>query len=64
MTIGNINYKGQIYIDREHGNSRESVNWSVVNRGQKTNLPVHRQRLRPNVPGLNCTVLMGVRVGG
>ena len=64
VTIGNINYKGQIYIDREHGNSRESVDWFVVNRGQKTNLSVHRQRLRLNVSGLNGTVLMGARVGG
>ena len=48
------NYKGQIYTNREH----ESVDWSIVNRGQNT------KRLRLNVPGLNHTMLMGARVGG
>ena len=60
----NWKHKLQIYIDREHENSRESVDRSVVNRGQKTNLSVHRQRLRLNVSGLNGTALMGARVGG
>ena len=64
VIIGKINYKGQIYIDRKHGNSRGSVYRSVVNRGQKTNLSVQRQRLRPNVPGLDGTVLMGARFEG
>ena len=40
VIIGNVNYTRTIYIDREHGTSRESADQFTVIRGQETGFSV------------------------